>query len=113
MLYAVDGRQSGYSMGLSQMDLAEEMLARGCVWAVNLDGGGSTAMSVWLPGQEGPMCQPALRRQARSCATYLLLVTDREGDGEPDRLAMAEDGLVVLTGILRDPAGYRGAGRAG
>ena len=99
VLYAVDGRQSGYSMGLSQMDLAEEMLARGCVWAVNLDGGGSTAMSVWLPGQSGvAIVNSPSDGRARSCATYLLLVTDREGDGEPDRLAMAEDGLVVLTG---------------
>lgn len=54
VLYAVDGRRSGYSGGLSQLDLAEEMLSQGCVWAVNLDGGGSTAISVWVPGQEGP-----------------------------------------------------------
>lgn len=36
VVYAVDGRQSGYSVGLSQKDLADEMLKQGCVWAVNL-----------------------------------------------------------------------------
>ena len=46
LVYAVDGRQSGYSSGLSQKDLAEEMIRRGCVWAVNLDGGGSTEMCI-------------------------------------------------------------------
>ena len=99
VLYAVDGRQSGYSMGLSQTDLAEEMLARGCVWAVNLDGGGSTAISIWLPGQEGTQVlnQPS-DGSLRSCATYLMLVTEETGDGEPDRLALSEDGLVVLAG---------------
>ena len=99
LVYAVDGRQSGYSMGLSQMDLAEEMRDRGCVWAVNLDGGGSTAISVWLPGQSGPSVRSIPSDGApRSCATYLLLVTDEVGDGKADRLAMKEDGLTVLAG---------------
>jgi exopolysaccharide biosynthesis protein len=99
VVYAVDGRQSGYSIGLSQVDLADEMLRQGCQWAVNLDGGGSTAISVWVPGQSGPAIRniPSDGR-ARSCATYLLLVTDEAGDGQADRLAMKEDGLVVLTG---------------
>lgn len=99
VVYAVDGRQSGYSMGLSELDLAQEMLARGCVWAVNLDGGGSTAISVWVPGQSGPSVRNLPSDgQPRSCATYLLLVTDQKGDGRPDRLALTQDGLVVLAG---------------
>lgn len=99
VLYAVDGRQSGYSAGLSQKDLAEELLDRGCQWAVNLDGGGSTAISVWVPGQSGPsVINIPSEGTARSCATYLLLVTDEEGDGSADRLALTEDGLTVLTG---------------
>lgn len=57
VLYAVDGRQSGYSAGLSQLDLADELLAQGCQWVVNLDGGGSTALSVWLPSQNGSALQ--------------------------------------------------------
>ena len=99
VVYAVDGRQSGYSMGLSQVDLAQEMQALGCRWAVNLDGGGSTAISVWVPGQE----EISLRNKPsdgvqRNCATYLLLVTDDAGDGTPSRLALTADGLVALTG---------------
>lgn len=99
LVYAVDGRQSGYSIGLSEMDLADELLKQGCVWAVNVDGGGSTAMSVWLPGQSGSSLQSVPSGgQPRGCATYLLLVTDEEGDGETDRLAFTKDGLTVLTG---------------
>lgn len=99
VVYAVDGRQSGYSMGLSQMDLAQELLAQGCRWAANLDGGGSTALSVWVPGQEGPALQnkPSDGVQ-RKCATFLLLVTDGAGNGAPSRLALREDGQVVLAG---------------
>ena len=99
LVYAVDGRQSGYSSGLSQKDLAEEMIRRGCVWAVNLDGGGSTAISLWLPGQTGPaVLNLPSDGKPRSCATYLLLVTDQEGDGRPDRLALTQNGLTLLTG---------------
>ena len=99
VVYAVDGRQSDYSNGLSQKDLADEMLKQGCVWAVNLDGGGSTAISVWMPGQSGPTVHNLPSDgKPRSCATYLLLVTDDHGDGTASRLALAEDGLTVLTG---------------
>jgi len=99
MLYVVDGRQSGYSTGLSQQDLAQEMLEQGCRWAVNLDGGGSSAMSVWIPGRTGPAIvnKPSDGRP-RGCATYMLFVTDTPGDGVPTRLALPNDGLVVLAG---------------
>ena len=99
VVYAVDGRQASHSIGLSQKDLAEEMLAQDCEWAVNLDGGGSTAISVWVPGQSAPAVRnlPSDGRP-RSCATFLLLVTDDAGDGRPDRLALTQDGLTVLTG---------------
>lgn len=99
LLYAADGRQSGHSLGLTQMDLAKELLKQGCEWAVNLDGGGSTSMSVWLPGQSGPALQNSPSDgKARSCATFLLLVTEDAGSGQADRLALNEDGMVVFAG---------------
>ena len=98
VLYAVDGRQSGYSIGLTQRDLALELQAQGCVTAANLDGGGSTALSLWLPGQNGPAVQSKPSGgQLRGCATYLILVS-QPGTGTPQRLASKEDGLVALAG---------------
>jgi len=44
MLVVVDGRQPGYSEGMSERELAELMLELGCSDALNLDGGGSTVM---------------------------------------------------------------------
>jgi exopolysaccharide biosynthesis protein len=44
LLVTVDGRQAPYSDGMSLPELATLMLALGAVEAVNLDGGGSTAM---------------------------------------------------------------------
>jgi hypothetical protein len=46
LLVTVDGRQDGYSIGMTPRELADFMLSLGAVSAANLDGGGSTAMSI-------------------------------------------------------------------
>lgn len=52
-----------------------------------------------MPGQSGPTVHNLPSDgKPRSCATYLLLVTDDKGDGTASRLALAEDGLTVLSG---------------
>jgi exopolysaccharide biosynthesis protein len=45
-LVVVDGRQPGYSEGMSLAELAEVMLDLGCWDAVNLDGGGSSILGL-------------------------------------------------------------------
>jgi exopolysaccharide biosynthesis protein len=50
VLYVLDGRRPGYSMGLNLLDAAEFLRRQGCVTAVNLDGGGSSTMAVRKPG---------------------------------------------------------------
>ncbi|MDR0324946.1 MAG: phosphodiester glycosidase family protein [Oscillospiraceae bacterium] len=52
VLYTVDGRQPGYSVGLTLTELAQRMLDLGCVTAIELDGGGSTAMFARMPGEQ-------------------------------------------------------------
>lgn len=46
LLVTVDGRQPGESVGMSLTMLADLLLAFGAVEAINLDGGGSTAMVI-------------------------------------------------------------------
>ncbi|MCU1346688.1 MAG: hypothetical protein JWL70_2954 [Acidimicrobiia bacterium] len=46
LLVTVDGRQDGYSIGMTPRELSDFMLSLGAVSAANLDGGGSTAMAV-------------------------------------------------------------------
>lgn len=99
ILYAVDGRQSGYSAGLTLQDLAEEMVRLGCRWAVNLDGGGSTALSVRTPGETTPAIKNSPSDgKARACATFLLLVSRQQGTGWPSALSLTGNEIVVLTG---------------
>lgn len=45
ILVAVDGRQNGYSVGVTNYDLAVAMKSFGAVWASALDSGGSTTMA--------------------------------------------------------------------
>lgn len=49
LLMTVDGRQPGFSEGMSLRELAAFMLAHGAVDALNLDGGGSTTMAIADP----------------------------------------------------------------
>ncbi len=49
VLFGVDGRDMGGSAGLTLLELANEMKRLGCVYAANLDGGGSTTVKVETP----------------------------------------------------------------
>ena len=99
VFYAVDGRQSGYSAGLTQKDLADELLQQGCQWAVNLDGGGSTTLSVLLPGSSAPGGGQLPLRRLSPGLRHLHPAGHRRphgpGAGAPGPSA---DGLTVLTG---------------
>ncbi|SHH92191.1 S-layer homology domain-containing protein [Sporobacter termitidis DSM 10068] len=97
--YVIDGRESDNSSGLTLQGLAEEMLQRGCVQAVNFDGGGSSAISIRLPGTAAPVVvnHPS-DGSSRKCAEYLLFVTDKTSDGLVTHLNVNNDGPVVLAG---------------
>jgi hypothetical protein len=46
----VDGRQPGYSNGMNLTEFAQYLVSLGAYRALNMDGGGSTAMGVRFPG---------------------------------------------------------------
>jgi hypothetical protein len=55
ILATVDGREVGVSAGVRLPELAELMLQRGAVAAINLDGGGSTSLAIRRAGAAGPV----------------------------------------------------------
>ena len=63
LLVAVDGRQPGYSVGLTNWELAQALVRLGAVTGMALDSGGSTTMAF-----DGQAPEPAL---GRSRAAYL------------------------------------------
>lgn len=83
IVVTVDGRQRGWSRGMTLSRLAEELLAQGSWDAVNLDGGGSTVM--WLRKRNPHFCQSV--PEVRGC------LVNRPSDGEERSLIM---GLTVI-----------------
>ena len=55
ILVTVDGREVGVSAGVRLPELAALMLARGAISAINLDGGGSSALVIRRAGTDGPV----------------------------------------------------------
>lgn len=103
LLYVIDGRKANYSRGVSLEMIANELKALGCVDAVNLDGGGSSAMSVQLPGNASCITvnSPSDGKE-RSCGAYLLLVSDEKQTGRPAYLHLQQDGALILAGSSMD-----------
>jgi exopolysaccharide biosynthesis protein len=69
ILVTVDGRQPGWSVGMTMTELAHLMQRLGCTEAVNLDGGGST--TAWA--QQFILNRPSDGGE-RSIANALLVV---------------------------------------
>ncbi len=95
----IDGRSSSYSNGAMLEELAQDMIARGCVSLLNLDGGGSTVMALRIPGSD--TCTIVNRPsdgKLRKSGSYILFVSDLVPDTIPDSLYLNENGAMVLTG---------------
>ena len=102
-LTVVDGRKSAHSNGLSLSIAAQELLEQGCVTVINLDGGGSSAMAVQLPGNTEPtVVNSPSDGSLRRCGTYILLVSEAQSTGTPAQLHLAQNGAVVFQGSSLD-----------
>lgn len=82
IFYTIDGRQTGYSTGITIKTLASRMQELGCVDAINLDGGGSTAIGGIFPGFEDFVVSNRPSDGAeRKCANYIFLQDLRKKTG--------------------------------
>ena len=97
--YVIDGRSDSYSNGARLSEIAADLLSMGCIYVVNLDGGGSSTMAVKLPGSNTcSIVNSPSDGYARSCGTYMLLVTDIVSNGVAQNLFLENDGIFVLAG---------------
>lgn len=110
VLVAVDGRQPGYSVGLTNFELAQALVRLGAVTAMALDGGGSTTMAF-----DGTLLNRPSGGHERAIASALLFmytgvfvappleVVSPDGDGVADtqrlayRLVRPSTATVTLT----------------
>lgn len=108
MFFQVDGRSSS-SIGLTLVGLARELLKRGAVDAINLDGGGSSTM--WIKGS-GVVNRPS--DGSERSVSNSLIVLDHADSGDPVSLtsgAMLAGGSPLDTDIAAADAhsGFRAA----
>ena len=74
-IVATDGRQSLLSEGVSLADGARQLVNEGYPTVINLDGGGSTAMTMRKPGDTANYVTNSPSEGAlRKCATYIVFV---------------------------------------
>lgn len=109
LLYTLDGRQSSFSVGASVTTVAQRLRELGCVNAINLDGGGSTAISVSYAGAEkATLINSPSDGKPRPCANYILLVSSQEGSGKAQGIAINTDHPTVLMGtkVTLSATGY-------
>lgn len=77
MLVTVDGRQPGYSVGLTMVEAAQLMIDLGAEEAINLDGGGSTTFVVDGAVVNRPSDRVVRRTGAGSTIVAIPRTTDR------------------------------------
>ncbi len=98
LLFVIDGRQPGYSMGVTLDELAELMASQGVIDGMNLDGGGSSTLGVRLPGSDGvTMVNRGSDGFERPVGNSLLLFSSAP-TGPLAALAIRPDSPVVLSG---------------
>lgn len=96
--YVMDGRSEN-SGGATLTQLAQDMISMGCKYAVNMDGGGSSVLSLLMPGATGcAVLNNPSDGYLRAVCTYIVFVTDAAPSGKAENLYIGQDGAFVLCG---------------
>ena len=99
VFYTIDGRKSGHSIGATMTQVAQRMVELGCVSALCLDGGGSTAMTVTAPDATSAKTinVPSDGRE-RAVTNQVFLVASNESTGRLSHYYVKADNSYVLAG---------------
>lgn len=99
VFYTMDGRQSGYSVGMTMTQLAQRMIELGCTEASIMDGGASTSLNAIYIGDDfaSQVNKPSGGYQ-RAVTNYIMLVTTNKPTGNPARLGIYPLSSHLLSG---------------
>lgn len=99
VFYTIDGRQSGHSIGATMSQVAARLIELGCVTAVCLDGGGSTALAVTEPDSTAAktVSSPSGGSE-RAVSNQIFLVASSRSSGVADHFYVSADNQYVLAG---------------
>ena len=99
VLYTIDGRKSGHSIGASMTQVAQRMIELGCVTALCLDGGGSTTLAVTAPDETAASTvNTPSDGGERSVTNHIFLVASNEPTGRLSHFYVSADNDYVLAG---------------
>ena len=97
VLYTIDGRQSGYSIGATLTQVAERMIELGCETALSLDGGGSTAMVATNPDSTtASLVSKPSGGSERAVTNHLFLVADNRPTNSVGHVYLESESSRVL-----------------
>ena len=87
VFYTIDGRQTGHSYGVRLRTLSKRLAELGCIDAINMDGGGSTAIAGVYPGNSDiTLLNKPSDGGERAVATFFALMNTRSASGIPEKL---------------------------
>lgn len=99
IFFAADGRSTD-GKGLTLDELAQTMYSLGCVSAINLDGGGSTTVS--LKGSDGTESMKTANSPSdgyqRKISTAVLFINSAEATDIPQTLSLSPSSAYILKG---------------
>lgn len=99
IFYTIDGRKPGHSIGASMSQVASRLIELGCVKAIGLDGGGSTALSVTRPTEYAArrVNKPSDGAE-RAVSNQMFLVASNQPSGQLDHFFVDAEHRYVLAG---------------
>lgn len=101
ILYTIDGKQPGVSIGATCDQVARRLLELGCVEAVGLDGGGSTTLGLTTPADSAmAVVNKPSEGAERKNSTALFLTTQLPATGEPGSLQVEPGDALMLSGAV-------------
>ena len=99
ILYTIDGRRAGYSIGATLTQVAQRLVELGCVEALSLDGGGSTTLCLTQPDATVSTVYNRPSDNAnRAVTNHIFLVAPAEGSGKVDHIYLHPESTLVLPG---------------
>lgn len=102
VVYTVDGRRSGYSVGATMTKLAQRLIEMGCVEATIMDGGGSTSMNtIYLGDSSISQVNKSSGGTQRSVTNYIVLATKVAATGQATQLTAYPLSNYMLVGNTR------------
>lgn len=97
VFYTIDGRQSGYSIGATLTQVAQRMVELGCVTALSLDGGGSTAMVATSPDStSASLVDKPSGGSERAVTNHVFLVASSQPTNMPGHVYVESESARVL-----------------